>query len=195
NISHVQQAELACQGGVKWLQFRTKKLALEEWTKTAKAIREITNKFGCKLIVNDSPNIAKSSKADGVHLGKKDMPIEEARSILGADFIIGATANNLEDILKLSTSSADYIGLGPFRFTQTKENLSPVLGEEEIKEILALKISKPIIMIGGITLSDLPQLKKLGAHGVAISSAINLSADISAEARNFVVTINDLWEA
>jgi thiamine-phosphate pyrophosphorylase len=114
--------------------------------------------------------------ATGVHLGKTDMPPAEARRILGDGFIIGGTANTFEDIRRLTDEGVDYIGLGPFRFTATKKNLSPILGLEGYKDILsrcrAAGIALPVLAIGGITVDDIPALMQTGVSGIAVSSAI-----------------------
>ncbi|MDE6296255.1 MAG: thiamine phosphate synthase, partial [Muribaculaceae bacterium] len=113
--------------------------------------------------------------ADGVHLGKEDMAPRDARKILDVKCIIGATANSLDDIKKAIEAGADYIGLGPFRFTTTKKKLSPVLGLEGLREIMKKlrEISDiPVVAIGGITTEDLPDIMKTGVTGVAISGTI-----------------------
>lgn len=115
-----------------------------------------------------------------MHLGKHDMPVDEAREVLGHDFIIGGTANTIDDIRQLKRLSADYVGCGPFRFTTTKEKLSPVIGLEGYKQIMqqveheALRI--PICAIGGIELGDVMPILETGVHGIAVSGAI-LRAD------------------
>jgi thiamine-phosphate pyrophosphorylase len=137
--------------------------------------------YKTKLIINDNVRIAKEISADGVHLGKSDLDVAEARKILGEKFIIGGTANDFMDIEKLAAAHVDYIGLGPFRFTKTKENLSPVLGLEGFTSIMQAckdnKIEIPVIAIGGILASDIVKLLKTGIFGVAVSSGINLSDD------------------
>ena len=183
---HADLAKIACDAGIKWLQLRVKNKSENEWLKIAEEVKGVTDSYNCTLIINDNVSIAKSIDANGVHLGKKDMSIQEARIILGPDKIIGGTANNEEDILKLKDSTVNYIGLGPFRFTTTKENLSPVLGLEKINALLQLQNKIPVILIGGITLNDIPLIMKTTAHGVAISSAINLAEDKTGMVKEFI---------
>ena len=122
--------------------------------------------------------------ADGVHLGKNDMPPREARALLGPQKIIGATANTFGDIRRAAAQGADYIGLGPFRFTRTKEKLSPILGIEGYREILARcaeqGIRLPVVAIGGITAADVDALMATGIAGIALSGAL-LNAENPAE--------------
>ncbi|MFN0202135.1 MAG: thiamine phosphate synthase [Bacteroidia bacterium] len=192
HLSHEDLALTACKSGVKWLQLRMKNKTTEERKAIALAVQAICKEYATTFILNDYPQLAKEIGADGVHLGKKDMPVKEARELLGEKAIIGGTANNLEDILALYHAGANYVGLGPFRFTQTKENLSPILGLEGYESLLSQLASQginlPIIAIGGIQISDIEQLMKTGVHGIAVSSLINLAED-----RNLIIkSINHL---
>lgn len=193
-FSHPQLVELACKGGAKWVQLRVKEKPFEELFHIAKEAKAICIKYDSKLIINDNVQVAKDVEADGVHLGKEDMPVAEAREILGTDTIIGGTANTFEDIQQLHAAGADYIGLGPYRFTVTKKNLSPVLGLEGIRDIVkqckAAGIHVPIIAIGGIQIEDMEKLMETGIHGVAVSSAINLAENKSEIVRQFLVSLN-----
>lgn len=170
---HLKNIRRMCAAGADWIQLRLKDESFETVLKTAKAAKEICNEFSVKLIINDFPEVAKMVNTDGVHLGKEDKCPLEARKLLGPDKIIGGTANTLEDCENLCKKQVDYIGLGPFRFTTTKEKLSPVLGAEGYRKLLnsfrANGKSVPVIAIGGITPEDLPALAKSGVHGVAIS--------------------------
>ncbi|OFY85861.1 MAG: thiamine-phosphate diphosphorylase [Bacteroidetes bacterium RIFCSPLOWO2_12_FULL_31_6] len=187
NANHVKLTQQACENGVKWIQLRMKTSPITtlpkrvELEQIAFEVRNICQKYKTTLVINDYVDITKLVNADGVHLGKNDMPVTEARKILGNEYIIGGTANTFEDILKLSNEKVDYIGLGPFKFTSTKNNLSPVLGIEGIENIVLkckeYKIDIPIIAIGGINLEDVSTLLNTGVYGFAISGAINNSSD------------------
>ncbi|MDE6256032.1 MAG: thiamine phosphate synthase, partial [Muribaculaceae bacterium] len=120
----------AIKGGCRWIQLRMKNASDQEIIRTGKEIRKLCDEAGATFILNDRPDLALIVKADGVHLGKEDMSPRKAREILGNDRIIGATANTLDDALKAVAAGADYLGIGPFRFTETKKKLSPVLGLE-----------------------------------------------------------------
>ena len=128
-ISYLHSAELVLKGGCKWVQLRMKEASTEEIKKTAFKVRKLCKLYNATFIIDDHVVIAREVGADGVHLGKNDLPVAEARKIVGNSFIIGGTANTFEDIEHLVSAGADYIGLGPFRFTETKKNLSPVLGK------------------------------------------------------------------
>lgn len=172
----VQQTLEACQTGVRWIQLRLKNtehaLALE----TALHVKDICQTYDAVFIVNDHVQIALAADADGVHLGKEDASPLEARRLLGAGKIIGGTANTWQDIEKLLQAQVDYIGLGPYRFTSTKEKLSPVLGLEGYGKLMQRMQEQqrqvPVIAIGGLTEVDLPALLPTGVYGVAVSSAI-----------------------
>ena len=175
-VTHAQLAEIACKNGIKWLQLRAKNKSFEDWLKTAKEVKAICVNYDCKLIINDNVEICKAINADGVHLGKNDLSITEARHILGNNKIIGGTANTIEDIIQLESVGADYIGLGPYKFTSTKEKLQPILGLEGYSILQQLNNSIiPIIAIGGIQTEDVKPLMNTGVYGIAVSSAINLS--------------------
>lgn len=170
---HLENIQNACQSGAELVQLRLKNLSDKKILKTALEAREITNHFQTRLIINDHYKIAKEVKADGVHLGKSDTCPTEARKHLYTWQIIGGTANTLEDCKNLIAKEVDYIGLGPYRFTTTKENLSPVLGLNGYSLIIEeLKTATPIIAIGGITTNDVAEILKTGVSGIAISGEI-----------------------
>jgi thiamine-phosphate pyrophosphorylase len=179
--THLRQVSEACDAGIRWVQLRMKDFPTGEILSTAHRAKEICDHFNARLIINDHPRIAVSVNACGVHLGKTDMPVAEARSITGAGMLIGATANTFADIVLHRHSGADYIGLGPLRFTGTKKNLGPLLGLEGYKRILrlfnAVDINIPVIAIGGIVPDDIPGLLQAGVRGVAVSGAIATSVD------------------
>ena len=189
-VSHTELAELACKGGVDWVQLRLKNKSDVECFEIAKEVQKVCKKYNAKFIINDNVMLAKTINAEGVHLGKTDMPVKAARKILGKNFIIGGTANTPEDVIKLNVEGVDYIGLGPFRFTKTKENLSPVLGLDGIKKA-SQKSCTPVIAIGGITPEDIYEIIKTGVHGIAVSSAINLAKNREESAKKFIKSINE----
>lgn len=181
NKSHSQLAEEACLAGIRWVQLRVKNKTLEEWEQIALLTKAVTDFYQVKLIINDSLQVALSIGAHGVHLGKQDMSVAEAKKNVPPGFIVGGTANTFEDIVRLHAEGADYIGLGPFRFTATKEKLSPVLGLEGYRKIihqcLLNNIHIPVIAIGGIVPEDVPELIGTGVSGIAVASAISLATD------------------
>ena len=183
-------AERACRGGVRWVQLRVKNQPYAIWKQLALETQAVARRYGATLLINDNPRLAQDIGADGVHLGQADMPPAEARAMLGATFIIGGTANTFADVQRHAAAGVDYVGLGPFRFTSTKEKLSPILGLAGYADILrqcrAAGLAVPIVGIGGVTLADVPALLETGLHGVAVSGAIGAAAEPSAAAAQFV---------
>lgn len=188
-----QAAELACQGGVRWVQLRIKNLPAAEWKQRALDVQAVCRHHGAALLINDNPALALAIGAAGVHLGKQDMPPAEARALLGPNFIIGGTANTFADVEGLVAAGVDYIGLGPFRFTTTKEKLSPILGLAGYAEVLgqcrAVGFTTPIVGIGGVGLADVAALLATGLHGVAVSGAIGGAANSTAAAGLFLAEL------
>lgn len=174
--SYYDSARMALEGGCRWIQLRMKDATPDEIHPEAVRIQALCREYGATFIIDDHVELVKELHADGVHLGKKDMPIAEARQILGKDFIIGGTANTFEDVQMHYQAGADYIGCGPFRFTTTKKNLSPILGLEGYKAIVSQMktagINLPIVAIGGITYNDIPSIMQTGVTGIALSGTI-----------------------
>lgn len=192
-FSHPQLAELACKGGTDWVQLRVKNKEYDEWLKIAQETKLICLKHRAKLIINDNIQIAKEIGADGVHLGKDDMNPKEARKILGKNFIIGGSTNTMEDVRWQMENGVDYVGIGPYRFTSTREKLNPVLGLDGIRKIAEQFGNKiPMIAIGGIKLEDVESLMQTGIQGVAVSSGINLTEDKSKTVRRFISALKKI---
>ncbi|CAD0006337.1 thiamine phosphate synthase [Flavobacterium chungangense] len=169
----------ALDAGCDWIQMRFKNQTSEKRFVLAEAVKILCEEYLVNFIVNDDVLLAQKIGADGVHLGLTDMSIPGARAILGNRKIIGATANTFEDVLIHSKNGCDYIGLGPFQFTETKEKLSPILGIEGYVSILnkmkSENITPPVYAIGGITLENIESLMKTGIHGIAVSGMITKS--------------------
>lgn len=194
-IGYVESARLALEGGCRWIQLRMKGASDEEFIEAGRQVRELCNKYGATFIIDDHVELVKTIGADGVHLGLKDMPINEARELLGTHYIIGGTANTYEQILMQVRRGADYIGCGPFRYTTTKDNLSPVLGIEGYKEIAtkmkADGINIQIVAIGGITADDIPAIMETGMTGIALSGTILRANDPIEETRSIIRKIEE----
>jgi len=177
---YIDGVRMALEGGCQWIQLRMKDASEEEVLKTAKSTRKLCRKYGAVFILDDYVELVERTGADGVHLGKDDMPIDKARRLLGKDKIIGGTANTFEDVKRIYSAGADYIGCGPFRFTTTKKKLSPILGLDGYRRIIeqmnAYRINLPVIAIGGILLPDVSDIMQTGVSGIAVSGAI-LNAD------------------
>ena len=173
---YIDGVRMALEGGCQWIQLRMKDTSAEEVLKTAESTRKLCRQYDAVFLLDDYVELVERSGADGVHLGKNDMPIDEARRLLGKDKIIGGTANTFEDVKRIYSAGADYIGCGPFRFTTTKKKLSPILGLDGysriIEQMTAYGINIPVIAIGGILLQDVSDIMQTGVSGVAVSGAI-----------------------
>lgn len=166
----------ALDAGCGWIQMRFKDQMVKDTFALAEAVKLLCEEYLANFIVNDNLYLAQQVVADGVHLGLSDMKIDQARALLGNTKIIGGTANTFEDIENHVKNGCDYIGLGPFSFTETKEKLSPILGLSGYFEILQKmkkhNIEIPVYAIGGITLKDVNPLMETGIHGIAVSGMI-----------------------
>jgi thiamine-phosphate pyrophosphorylase len=175
---HLENIQKACTSGAELVQLRLKNVSENKVLKLAQQAREITSHFQTRLIINDYYKVAKEIKADGVHLGKTDICPLIARKELYTWQIIGGTANTLQDCQALINKEIDYIGLGPFKFTETKANLSPILGLEGYVAIIdALQTETPILGIGGVTLDDVTAILETGISGIAVSREVTQDFD------------------
>lgn len=191
--THLTAIEEALQAGCRLVQLRVKNEPEAVVLEQAKKAKVLCDRYNAKLIINDFPQVAKAVGAWGIHVGLQDLSPAAVRAIAGEGMIVGGTANTFEHILQRVQEGVDYIGLGPFRFTATKEKLSPVLGLEGYQRIMtevrAAGIQLPIVAIGGIVAGDVPGLRDAGIHGVALSGAITNAGNKQAE----VMRINALW--
>ena len=194
--SYLDSIRLALEGGCRWVQLRMKDASIHDFLSIGKEVRRLCDSYQATFILDDHVELVREIGADGVHLGKKDMPVAEARKILGNDYIIGGTANTFDDVKMHYEASANYIGCGPFRFTTTKQGLAPVLGLEGYRSIIAQMsaegIDLPMVAIGGITAEDIPAIMQTGVSGIALSGAVLRAADPVAEMKRLteIVAIN-----
>ena len=190
--SYLDSARMALEGGCRWIQLRMKESPLAEVEAVARKVQRLCKEHEAIFIIDDYVDLAKKLEADGVHLGKNDMPVAEARRTLGEGFLIGGTANTFEDIQAHCRNGADYIGCGPFRHTTTKKNLSPILGLEGYEGIIRRMeeegISLPVVAIGGITAEDIPAIMRTGVSGIALSGTV-LRAENPAEEMRRIINI------
>ena len=192
--SYLDSIQLALEGGCRWIQLRMKDATDDEVRPIAVEAQKLCRAYGAKFIIDDRVALVRELGADGVHLGKNDMPIREARQILGPDYIIGGTANTFEDAKAHYEASANYIGCGPFRFTTTKKKLAPVLGLDGYRQIIrklrAANITIPVVAIGGITKDDIPAILQTGITGIALSGTVLRADDPIAEMKHIINIIN-----
>ncbi|MBR2497709.1 MAG: thiamine phosphate synthase [Parabacteroides sp.] len=192
--TELQQIQMVMEGGCDWVQLRMKERLEIETARKAAAMTASR----CVCCLNDHVEMALEAGIDCVHVGKKDIPVAEAWQIIKEKgranrFLIGATANTFEDIVQAERQGASYIGLGPFRFTYTKKNLSPVLGLEGIQKIVTqckeAGIQIPIFAIGGILFEDIAALMQTGITGIAVSGALLQATDPVQETKRFIQEI------
>jgi thiamine-phosphate pyrophosphorylase len=146
-------------------------------------LRSITRDFDAALVVNDHPDIALAAEADGVHLGQDDLPLREARKIMGKDAIIGISTHTIEQAIIAQKDGADYIGFGPIFHTTTKDAGSPQ-GTDRLREVKK-HIDIPVVAIGGINITNIRSVIEAGADAVAVASAI-LIGDIERNIKAFM---------
>lgn len=188
--SYLDSARMALEGGCKWIQLRMKDEPIKEVEAVARQVQQLCLEHKAMLLLNDHVQLARKLEVDGVHLGKTDMPIEQARQILGESYIIGGTANTFEDLMMHHQAGADYIGAGPFRFTTTKKVLSPELGLDGyswlVIQMHEAGINIPIVAIGGITYNDIPSILSTGVNAIALSGGILQATDPIAETKRIL---------
>lgn len=166
----------AADSGCSWIQLRYKNAPEIEVLHLAPLVKKMLEPYKCTFIINDYPHVAKEAGAHGIHLGLNDMPIQQAREIAGPDKIYGGTANTFADVLQRHTEQCDYVGLGPFRFTATKQKLSPIVGLSGyaaiVQQLRQANIAIPVFAIGGIEPDDVAAILNTGIYGVALSGSI-----------------------
>ncbi|MBO5832557.1 MAG: thiamine phosphate synthase [Alistipes sp.] len=192
--SYIDSARIALEGGCRWVQLRMKDADEVQMAETAIIVQRMCREYGATFIIDDNVALAKRIGADGVHLGKDDMPIAEARRVLGEGAIIGGTVNSFNDVLRhLQGAAPDYFGCGPYRYTSTKRNLAPILGSEGYRAIIGQMrkhdIHIPIVAIGGITKADIPAIMACGMSGIALSGSILNAQDPVAETQEVLTAL------
>ena len=178
--THIQNIASVLDAGVKLIQLRLKNTSDEIYTEYGIKAKELCEKYQTQLIINDNPAVAKACCADALHLGLNDMNVLEAKQIIVGK-LIGGTANTFEHIKQRSAEKVNYIGLGPYRFTSTKEKLSPILGIEGYRKMIqnmkTENIDIPVYAIGGIELKDVEAIIATGVYGIAVSGLLTQSAN------------------
>jgi thiamine-phosphate pyrophosphorylase len=171
-LSHVEQVVRLIRGGATVIQLRDKHASPREFYYQAATALQLAHKHSAKLIINDRVDIALALKADGVHLGQSDLPVEAARSLLGEDAIIGFSTHDIIQARLAATMPLDYIAFGPIFKTLTKENPDPVAGLAALREVRASTGSLPLVAIGGVNLINVAEVFGAGADAVAMISEL-----------------------
>jgi len=181
-LSEAETALLAYRGGADIVQLRMKDSDGKEMLEQAIKIRAVADDLEGIFIVNDRVDIALMSNADGVHLGQSDIPIEFARKVLGYEKIIGISAHSVKEAVEAERRGADYVGVGSIFTTSTKQDAKQAQGLDLILEI-GKKVSIPVIAIGGIDKTNVQDVIRAGADGVAVVSAVVSQKDVAAAAQ------------
>mgnify|MGYP002084875355 CR=1 FL=1 len=176
-----ESVEEAIKGGATVIQLREKEVSGREFYQTAMAVRKVTSYYNVPLIINDRVDIAMAVSAQGVHLGQKDIPVQAARELLGADKIIGVSAANPQEAERAQEAGADYLGVGAVFSTATKTDTRPVT--REVLQEIRRRTKLPIVAIGGINESNAMRLRETGIDGIAVVSAVIAREDVAAAAR------------
>ena len=187
--SHIEQAEIACNAGAKWIQYRCLTKNDEELLKDIHAIAAICDDWGATLIVTDHIHLNGKADIQGFHIEDFGADFIKLREQLGEAVTIGGSATTLQGLIRLAKEGADYVGFGPFYTTTTKPNNAPLLGIEGYQKAMAelrhMEIDLPVLAVGGVTLSDIDPLMLTGIFGIAVSSAINQADDMRAAYQAF----------
>lgn len=176
---------VAATAGVRLFQYRDKQATMKDAYRQALALRQVATEVGATLIINDRCDLALAVKADGLHLGQDDLPVADARRLLGPEAIIGLSTHNPEQVREAAALQPDYIGFGPIFSTATKTDHDPVVGLEGLRAVRALT-TLPVFAIGGITPQHVSDILTAGADGLAVISAILKATDLEAAIRTFL---------
>lgn len=181
-LSHIEQVQIACEAGAKWIQYRCLTKNDEELLEDIHVIAEICDDWGATLIVTDHVHLNGKADIQGFHIEDMDVDFVALRELLGEAVTIGGSANTVENLIRIAAQGADYAGCGPFSVTTTKPNNAPLLGLEGYKNVVTVlkekQINMPVLAVGGITLADVDALMETGIFGIAASAAINQAEDM-----------------
>lgn len=183
--SLVEVGLAAARGGATMVQLREKDATTRAFLEEARALKAALTPLGAPLIINDRLDIALAVDADGVHVGQSDMPVAEARRLLGPGKLIGLSITTVDEARRPDAEAADYLGVGPIHLQQTKADAAPPLGLDGLRQVRALT-KKPIVAIGGLTPENSASALAAGADGLAVVSAIVAAPDPEAAARRFM---------
>jgi thiamine-phosphate pyrophosphorylase len=183
--SELDVARKLSDAGVRLFQYRNKRGSSRELLQASSALAAELAQRGALLFVNDRPDVAFLSGASGVHVGQKDLPVAESRTVLGQGKFLGISTHNLRQFRAAAETDADYVALGPVFDTDSKANPDPVVGTAMIREARKLT-RKPIVAIGGITLDRAKEVMEAGADSVAVISDILRANDQGKRARQFL---------
>jgi thiamine-phosphate pyrophosphorylase len=185
NNSPQDCAQELAAAGVRLMQYRHKRACARDLLQTSRELVSSLKPHGVSLVVNDRPDVAALAGAAGVHVGQDDLTPEQARAVVGKEMLVGVSTHSLEQFRRATSTSADYIAVGPIFATTSKANPDPVVGLELLRQVRALT-DKPIVAIGGITLERAPSVIAAGANSVAVIRDVVCAASPGERARRFL---------
>jgi len=192
HLTHIEQVQLACEAGAKWIQYRCLSKADDELLAEINAIAEICDDWGTTLIVTNHIHLNGKADIQGFHIEDVDADFAALRKQVGDDITLGGSANTLEGLIRIAKDGADYANLGPFAATENKPNSYPLITVENYKSITdELKksgVSFPVLAVAGIKIYDVEELMQTGIYGIAVSGAISFADD-------FIEAYQDFYEA
>ena len=187
--THVEQAQIACEAGAKWIQYRCLTKGDEELLADINAIASICDDWGATLIVTDHIHLKGKADIQGFHLEDMDADFVELRKQIGDEYTLGGSANTVENLIRLANEGADYAGFGPFSITKTKPNNASLIGYQgyayAVEQLELQQINLPFLAVGGVTLADVDALLETEVYGIAVSSAINQAQDMYEAYKDF----------
>ncbi|MFC1222796.1 thiamine phosphate synthase [Pedobacter sp. BG31] len=195
HLSHIEQAQLACEAGAKWIQYRCLSKSDEALLQDINAIAEICDDWGTTLIVTDHVHLNGKADIQGFHIEDMNADFIALRKLVGNDITLGGSANTLENLIRLAKEGADYAGYGPFGATETKPNIYQHLGfegyQQVVKALKAQAINIPVLAVGGIKTYDVEALMQTGIYGIAVSGAINFADDFIEAYQDFYTLVKE----
>jgi thiamine-phosphate pyrophosphorylase len=190
-LPHVEQVRRLAAGGATLVQLRDKNASPRDFHAAAAEVMAIAGALGVRIMINDRVDLALAVGAAGVHLGQDDLPPAKARQILGPSRILGFSTHNLSQAVAADSEPVDYIAIGPIFTTASKDRPDPVVGLEMLREVKS-RVSKPVVAIGGITLSSAKTLMAAGADSVAVISDLVASGDITSRTAEYLRELSSI---
>lgn len=189
HLTHIEQAQVACEAGAKWIQYRCLSKNDDELLKDIDVIAEICDDWGATLIVTDHIHLNGKADIQGFHIENMSADFTDIRNLVGEAITLGGSANTIENLLRIAQEGADYAGFGPFAETSTKPNSYPHIDLSQYhRAVMVLRdqgLDLPILAVGGVKLEDLDDLLGTGIFGIAVSSAINQASNMNEAYRSF----------
>ncbi|MGM0502232.1 MAG: thiamine phosphate synthase [Bacillota bacterium] len=188
--NNVEVVKELIKAGVEIIQYRAKEKNMLAKYQQCKKIRNLTQKAGVALIVNDDVDLALAVDADGVHVGQEDLPVAEVRKLLGSEKIIGLSTHNPQQAQQAVAAGVDYIGVGPIFETNTKKDVCAPVGLEYLKYVVE-NIDLPFVAIGGIKEKNIKQVQQTGAKCIAMVTEIVGSKNIEKKVKSLRLKLNE----